>query len=70
MRELVARLDLGKSVLVIVAARDRNVELAGRNLPNVLVLPVEGLNVYDILRHENLLIARDALDSIEGRVAK
>ncbi len=70
MRELVARLDLGKSVLVVVAERDRNVELAGRNLPNVLVLPVEGINVYDILRHENLLIARDALDSIEGRVAK
>jgi large subunit ribosomal protein L4 len=56
------------STLVVIAARDRNVELAARNLPRVLVLPVEGINVYDILRHKNLLVSQDALAAIEERL--
>lgn len=55
--------------LVVIAGRDRNVELAARNLPRVLVLPVEGLNVYDILRHKNLVVSQDALAAIEARLS-
>ena len=70
-REMVALLGglgIGAGTLVVIASRDRNVELAGRNLPRVLVLPVEGLNVYDILRHKNLLVTQDALAAIEARL--
>ena len=70
-KELIALLsDLGRadSTLVVIGIRDRNVELAGRNIPRVLVLPVEGLNVYDILRHKNLVVAQDALALIEERL--
>src|SRR6185369_12114409 len=41
MAALLAGLGLGAGTLVVIASRDRNVELAGRNLPRVLVLPVE-----------------------------
>ncbi len=70
-RELSGILDglgIGDSTLVVIAGRDRNVELAGRNLPRVCVMPVEGINVYDILRHKNLLVTQDALAAIEARL--
>jgi len=65
---LLAGLAVADSTLVVIGVRDRNIELAGRNLPRVLVLPVEGLNVYDILRHKNLVVAQDALALIEERL--
>ncbi|KAB2897215.1 MAG: 50S ribosomal protein L4, partial [Kofleriaceae bacterium] len=40
----------------------RNLELSARNLPGVTVIRAEGLNVYDILRHDQLVVAKDALD--------
>jgi large subunit ribosomal protein L4 len=61
-------LGIGDSTLVVIAGRDRNVELAGRNLPRILVLPVEGINVYDILRHKNLLVTQEGLAAIEARL--
>jgi large subunit ribosomal protein L4 len=70
-RELLGILDglgIGSSTLVVIAGRDRNVELAGRNLPRVCVMPVEGINVYDILRHKNLLVTQDGLAAIEARL--
>lgn len=40
-----------------------------RNLPNMDVLPVQGLNVYDILKHDDLFITEHALKAIEERLA-
>jgi large subunit ribosomal protein L4 len=70
-RDLLGILDglgISDSTLVVIAGRDRNVELAGRNLPRVCVMPVEGINVYDILRHKNLLVTQDGLAAIEARL--
>lgn len=67
---ILATLGISGSVLIVLPGNDRNVELSGRNLPHVLVLPVHGLNVEDILRHETLLVARDALGAIEARLAR
>lgn len=55
-------------LLLVVAERDENVTLAARNLPNALVLPVEGLNVYDILRHSNLALTRAAVERLHERL--
>ena len=41
-----------RSVLIVIAEADRHLEIAARNLPRVDVIRVEGLNVYDVLRHE------------------
>lgn len=57
-----------KSVLVIDGAElDANFALAARNLPNVDVLPVQGINVYDILRREKLVLTKAAVESLEAR---
>ena len=46
------------------------VMLAGRNLPKVKVLLVGGLNVYDMLKHRTLILTREALDQIVGRLGE
>jgi len=46
----------------------RNFVLAARNIPRVLVLPQIGANVYDILRHEHLVLTREAARRLEERL--
>lgn len=69
MAEALAALGVGNSLLVI-AESDQKIELSARNLPNVKVLRVAGLNVYDLLRFEYLVLTRDALSKIEERFAQ
>lgn len=67
LKESFAKLGL-KSVLVIDGAElDDNFALAARNIPNVDVLPVQGINVYDILRREKLVLTKAAVESLEAR---
>jgi len=68
MRQMLADLKV-KSALIVLAEPVREVELATRNLPNAKVLRVEGLNVYDLLRHEYLILTEQALQAIEARLA-
>ncbi|MCC6160129.1 MAG: 50S ribosomal protein L4 [Deltaproteobacteria bacterium] len=56
--------------LVIIAGRDEKIEKSARNIPFVKVLPVEGLNVYDLLRYDRVIVTRDAVAKIEGRFAQ
>ncbi|MCS7200279.1 MAG: 50S ribosomal protein L4 [Caldimicrobium sp.] len=58
------------SALIVVPKRDKILEKSANNLPSVKVLAVEGLNVYDVLKHENLIIERDALNKIEERLGR
>lgn len=56
------------SVLIISGSEvEPNFGLASRNLPNVDVLPVQGINVYDILRRDTLVLTRAAVDALEAR---
>src|SRR4051812_36181849 len=58
------------NVLVIAGAEvDNNFKLAARNIPNVDVLPNAGLNVYDVLRRDTLVLTRAAVEAIEARYA-
>jgi large subunit ribosomal protein L4 len=57
-----------KNALIIDGALlQSNFVLAARNIPNVDVLPVQGINVYDILRREKLVLTRAALQALEER---
>jgi large subunit ribosomal protein L4 len=56
------------SVLVVVPESDHHLEASARNLPRVDVLRVAGLNVYDVLRHEKLVLLRDAVAGVEQRL--
>ena len=60
---------MGLSNALIIAGSevDQNFSLAARNLPNIDVLPVEGINVYDILRRDKLVLTREAVDALEAR---
>jgi large subunit ribosomal protein L4 len=54
--------------LVIAGAEvDKNFGLAARNIPNVDVLPIAGLNVYDVLRRRTLVLTKDAVEAIQAR---
>jgi large subunit ribosomal protein L4 len=44
-----------------------NFALAARNIPHIDVLPIEGINVYDILRREKLVLTKAAVDALEAR---
>jgi len=68
---LVAKLrELGaEDALILTRERDRVLELAGRNLPTVRVLPVVGLNVRDVLLRKALIVLRDALPALGERLS-
>ncbi|QER41464.1 50S ribosomal protein L4 [Thermodesulfobacterium sp. TA1] len=56
--------------LIVVPERNLILEKSASNLPKVKVLAVEGLNVYDILNHENLIVSKEALNKIEERLRR
>ena len=51
--------------LFVVAEKDEAVEKSARNIPYVKILRAEGLNVYDIVRHDQFVVTLDALKRIE-----
>lgn len=61
--EIMERLGLTKA-LIVIAEHDKNLELSARNVRGVKILMVEGLNVFDILKFDNIVITRGALELI------
>lgn len=57
------------NALVVDGAFDKNFELSARNLADVSLLPAAGLNVYDIMRSEKLVLTTAAVKAIEERLA-
>jgi large subunit ribosomal protein L4 len=60
-------LDAGKALIVTIE-NNTNLELSSRNVPGVKVIRTEGLNVYDILKYEKLIVLEEAIKGIEGRL--
>jgi len=70
-KELATRLEkLGWNSALIIDGAEVNVNFgrAARNLPNVDVLPQQGINVYDILRRDLLVLTKDAVSHLEERL--
>jgi len=65
---IVTRLGLTKP-LFIIDKKDETIERSARNIPYVKVLRVEGINVYDIIRHDQLIMTVDALKKVEEVLA-
>lgn len=59
-----------EDMLLVLSQKDEVVLRSARNLQKVTVLPVEGLNVYDVLRHRNLVVTADAVEQIVARLEK
>lgn len=70
LRTQFGKLGLGNALMIGGAELDTNFALAARNIPNVDVLPVQGINVYDILRRNKLVLSKAAVDAIIARFDK
>jgi large subunit ribosomal protein L4 len=68
MVQALAELKVASALLVIPQA-DAKIERSARNLPKVKVLRVEGLNVYDLLRYEHLILTGDSLKILQEKLA-
>jgi len=60
--------EIGKGLIVDIA--NENLSLSARNLPKSSYLAVDGLNVYDVLKHETLLMTQAAIEQLEGRLTQ
>jgi large subunit ribosomal protein L4 len=67
LREHFGKLGLANALFIGGAEVEANFQLAARSIPNVDVLPVQGINVYDILRREKLVLTKAAVDALEAR---
>ncbi len=57
------------NALIITPDQDHNLEMSSRNVPGVKVMRLEGLNVYDILKYDKLILLEEAIKGIEGRLS-
>jgi large subunit ribosomal protein L4 len=65
----VAKLGWTKALVIDGEAVETNFAKAARNLVGIDVLPTQGANVYDILRHGTLVLTRAAVDKLQERLA-
>ncbi len=61
------KLGLLNALIIDGAECDANFCIAARNIPNIDVLPIQGINVYDIMRRKTLVLTKAALDALEAR---
>jgi len=54
--------------LIVTVEKNANLELSSRNVPGVKIIRCEGLNVYDILKYDKLILLEEAVKGIEGRL--
>ncbi|MFU0505668.1 50S ribosomal protein L4 [Pseudaminobacter sp. NGMCC 1.201702] len=67
LAESFAKLGLNNALVIGGAELDRNFKLAAANIPNIDVLPIQGINVYDILRRGTLVLSKAAVEALEER---
>lgn len=61
------KLGFANALIVDGAEVDAGFRSAARNIPNIDVLPVQGINVYDILRRKTLVLTKAAVEALEAR---
>jgi large subunit ribosomal protein L4 len=63
---ILSTLEVGTAVIIDAKDND-NLKLSARNLQGRLVLPPEGINLYDLLRHDHLVVTKDAVSALQAR---
>ena len=56
-----------KSAVIVDDKDNDKLRLSVRNLPTFQFLPPEGVNLYDLLRHEHLVLTKKAVEALEAR---
>ena len=67
MQQAFEKLDLTNALIIDGAEIEIGYARAARNIPNIDVLPVQGINVYDILRRKRLVLTKAAIEALEAR---
>jgi len=67
LKERFGKLALTNALIIDGSEIEPGFARAARNIPNIDVLPVQGINVYDILRRKNLVLTRAAVEALEAR---
>jgi len=57
------------SALIVDALGNENLKLSARNLQKTQFLPPEGVNLYDLLRHDNLVLTKNAATQLQNRLS-
>ena len=67
VKESLNRLGLANALIIDGREVNENFARAARNIPNIDVLPVQGINVYDILRRHHLVLTKAAVEALQER---
>ena len=67
LRQQFEKLELLNALIIDGAVLEDTFARAARNIPNIDVLPVQGINVYDILRRKKLVLTKAAVEALEAR---
>ncbi len=66
--EIIKKLHI-KKALIVTDKKNEKLELSSRNVPDIKVMRYEGVNVYDILKYDHLVLLEPSIQGIEGRFA-
>ncbi len=67
LAEVLDKLEVNGGALIVDAKENEKLRLSARNLQGHSVLPPEGVNLYDLLRHEHLVLTQTAVQALEAR---
>jgi large subunit ribosomal protein L4 len=67
LRAAFGKIELSNALIIDGTELNGNFALAARNIPQIDVLPAQGINVYDILRRRKLVLTKAALEALEAR---
>lgn len=69
MVKVLKALNADSKALVVTAEKDANVERSARNIKGVVPVEASGINVYDLMKHDKLVITKDAVAKVEEVLA-
>jgi len=69
MNAVLTALSADRKALVVTADFNDNVALSARNIPGVTFVTAEGVNVLDVLKHDKLIITKEAVEKVEEVLA-
>lgn len=67
LAEVLSKLEVNGGALIVDVKDNEKLRLSARNLQGHSVLPPEGVNLYDLLRHEHLVLTQNAVQALEAR---
>ncbi len=67
LAEVLNKLQVDSSALIVDDKDNTTLRMSARNLPRHSVLPPEGVNIYDLLRYDHLVLTKSAVEALETR---